>query len=292
MKKRFWAAAMLFVLLIFIFPVTASADTGPKPSVVVSFRGLENEKYYVTLLSDTDSTGPWSKSETFEDRYGDEKVWEKFNTYSDDDGFFFLGCYSDCSETDVFKWVYYPPQTFKILLYFPEYDRFVVSPDTYDRYAFDSYYTVDATGLNIRSVPSAGEEMAVSRTYDFTWEILSLLCRIAATIAIELGIAWLFGFRARKQYFVIGMTNIATQTVLNVLLNLINYNQGHLAFVFNYVWMELAVFGIEGCIFAKLLGRYEADPARKTHPWLYALTANAASFAAGMLIAKWMPGIF
>ena len=48
--------------------------------------------------------------------------------------------------------------------------------------------------------------MSVKRTYDFTWEILSLLCRILATIAIELGIAWLFGFRTKKQILVIGLT--------------------------------------------------------------------------------------
>jgi len=292
MKRRIWAVMLFFVLLIPMFTVTASADIGPKPSVTLSFKGLEDEKYYVTLLADTDSTGPWSKNGLFRDSYGDVKVWEKFKTYSDSDGFFFLNCYSDCSETDVFKWTYYPPQAYKILIYFPEYSHFIVSADIYERYAFDSYYTVDATGLNIQSVTVAGKEMPVSRTYDFTWEILSLLCRIVATIAIEIGIAWLFGFGAKKQILVIGITNIVTQTILNVLLNIINYSQGSLAFIFNYVWMELAVFVIEGLVFAKLLRRYEKNPTRTAHPWLYAFSANVASFAIGILIAKWMPGIF
>ena len=292
MKKHLWAVILFLVFLIPMFTITASADIGPKSSVTVSFKGLEDEKYYVTLLADTDSTGPWSKDNSYRDSFGDAKVWKKLNTYTDSDGFFFLNKYSDCSETNVFKWTYYPPQKFKILIYFPEYDHFIVSADTYKRYAFDSYYSVDATSLNIHSVTVAGKEMHVSRTYDFTWEIISLLCRIVATIAIELGIAWLFGFQAKKQVLVIGITNLVTQTILNLLLNFINYGHGYLAFIFNYVWMELAVFIIEGVIFANLLRRYEKEPARTAHPWSYAFVANVASFALGMLIAKLIPGIF
>jgi hypothetical protein len=132
----------------------------------VSFKGLENEKYFVTLLAaDIDSIGPWSKDNLYRDSYGDAKVWGKFNTYSDSDGLFFLNHFSDCSETNVFKWTYYPPQTFKILIYFPEYDHFIASADIYERYAFDSYYTVDATNLNIQSVSVAGKEMPISITH-------------------------------------------------------------------------------------------------------------------------------
>lgn len=292
MKKRLWVYVLIIAILVPVLSVTALADTGPKPSVVVNFKGLEQENYSVTLLSDKASTGPWSKGKEYTESYGNETIWEKFNAYPDADGFYFLGCFSDCSDTDTFKWTYYPPSTFKILIYFPEYDRFVVSAETYERYAFDSYYTVDVTNLNIQSVSVAGEEMSVKRTYDFTWEILSLLYRILATIAIELGVAWLFGFRMKKQIQVIGLTNVATQTILNVLLNVSNYHLGAFGFIFNYIWMELVVFIIEGIVYVKLLHRYEARPDRKIHPWLYAFTANVLSFLGGMLIAKWMPGIF
>lgn len=292
MKKRLWTIVLIVALLIPALSVTASADTGPKPSVVVNFKELEQESYYVTLLSDKDSTGPWSKRSEYRESLGSEEVWEKFNDYPDTDGLYFLGYFKDCSDTDTFKWTYYPPSTFKILIYFPDYERFIVSADTYERYAFDSYYTVDATNLDIQSVTASGEEMSVERTYDFTWEIISLLCRILVTIAVELGVAWLFVFRTKKQMMVIGLTNVATQTILNVLLNIINYNQGQLAFIFNYICMELVVFVIEGAIYAELLCRYEARPERKIHPWLYAFTANILSFAVGMLIARWIPGIF
>ena len=90
MKKRFWIMLIVFTLLLPSLSGKASADTGPKPSVVLNFKGLEDEEYYVTLLADTQSTGPWSKSDSFRGS-GDAEIWEKFNTYPADSGFFFLG---------------------------------------------------------------------------------------------------------------------------------------------------------------------------------------------------------
>lgn len=42
----------------------------------------------------------------------------------------------------VFPGVYTRRMRFKILLYFPDVDRFAVSSEIYERYAFDSYFTV------------------------------------------------------------------------------------------------------------------------------------------------------
>jgi hypothetical protein len=294
MKKRLWIWALLLVLLLPAFSVTASADTGPKPSVVVDFKGLEQEHYYVTLLSEQETTGPWTKHSDFSDFNSisseHREIWEKLNNYQDSDGFYFLGCFQDCSDTDKFEWGYHPPDTFKILIYFPDYDRFIVSDTSYGCYAFDSYFTVDATKLNIQSVTPV--DLSVTRSYDFTWEMISLLCRIIVTISVELGIAWLFGFRTKKQILIIGLTNVVTQTVLNILLNVINYHQGELAFLSTYICMEFLVFLMEGMIYWMLLPRYEAKPERELHPWVYAGVANVASFIAGLLIAVWVPGIF
>ena len=92
--------------------------------------------------------------------------------------------FSDCTETSQFTWGYYPPSKFKILLYFPEYDKFAVSEEVYERYAFDSYYNVDAKGLEVQSVTFT-ENITAVRNYDYTWELTSLFARIIATITIE-----------------------------------------------------------------------------------------------------------
>jgi len=291
MKKRLFSILTVILLMLACAP-TALADSGPKPSVVVEFRGLEGETYYATLLSATDSTGPWSyRSEVYDGQEGD--VWTTFHNYQDIDGFYFLGHYEDCTESQTFTWGYYPPQTFKLLLYFPEYDRMIVSENIYERYAFDSYFAADARSLDIQNTSVAGTAvMPISQTYDFSWELISLLCRIVLTIGVELLLALAFRFRSKRQLRVIIVTNLATQIGLNVLLNIVNYNRGAFAFVACYILLEFLVFIIEGCVYAGMLPRRAAEPERKSHPWLYALTANVASFAVGMLVARWMPGIF
>ncbi len=288
----------ILVMIAAFIPIPVKADTGPKPSVVITFNGLEDETYYATLLSRTESTGPFSvledgntKDSNYVKNSEDYHAYLKFLGYEDADGFFFLQFLQNCTYTHKLSWTYYPPQEFKILLYFPKTDAFVISEESYERYAFDSYFTVDASELEISNVAKAGTIVAI-RSYGLTNEILSMIIRILITIAIELLIALLFGFNKKKQITAVLITNIATQTILNILLNVINYKQGGFAFVFNYIWMELLVFILEGFVFSKLLYRYEESSRRKIHPWLYALAANISSFVVGMLIAKWIPGIF
>lgn len=298
MKKKIFFILFCFILIIIFMPTTANADTGPKPSVVIDFKGLEEENYYVTLLSEISSTGPHSVFGEFADnqRYFEEDedydIWCKFVSYKDKDGFYFLQFFGDCTDTSQFTWGYYPPPKFKILIYFPEKDSFTVSQEVYERYAFDSYYGVDLTGLEIQSVIS-GENIKAERNYDFRWELISFFTRIIVTIIIEVMIALLFGFRAKKQLLVIVAVNILTQSILNILLNVINYNQGGMMFVFHYVWMEVLVFIIEAVVYSIFLHKYSRW--KITNKWiasLYALTANAVSFCIGLYIAHLVPGIF
>lgn len=132
MKKRLLPfIGMLILLLHFSLPV--AADIGPKPSVVVDFEGLEGNHYYVTLLSETSSTGPYSalgsSSVLYPNGDPDYPIFAKFAQYEDDDGYYFLQYFENCTETQRFSWSYYPPQRFKILLYFPDVDRFAVSSE-------------------------------------------------------------------------------------------------------------------------------------------------------------------
>ncbi|SHK13847.1 hypothetical protein [Desulforamulus aeronauticus] len=299
MKKKVLSMvclAMLFMLL----PITAYADVGPKPSIIIDFKGLEKENYYVTLLSKNPSTGPYTalsknpnqqKYTPSDDEY---EIWKKFVSYEDVDEYYFLQFFSNCSKTSQFVWGYYPPSSFKILLYFPETDSFMVSSEIYERYAFDSYYTACITAGEIQgSTYNYNGTIKVEKSYDYTWEIISLLARIIATVAIEIAIALLFGFRAKKQIFIILTANIITQSVLNILLAIINYSQGSMMFVFSYVLLEFLVFAIEAAIYYIYLNKYSNK--KITQKWiapLYALLANIASFGIGLFIARIIPGIF
>ena len=296
------------VMVIMIFPITANADMGPKPSVRIIFENLGNEECWGTLLSSKESTGPsttWDGNEE-NARYNENPnydyqtfgydIWKAFVDYAENDDFYFLQEAWQINETKELAWTYYPPNEFKILLYYPETETFVVS-GIYEKYAFDTYYTVNMDGVNINSVEfdeelSSNERIEAYRSYEYRKEILSLIARIVVTILIEMAIALLFGFRKKKQFLLLVGVNTATQVILNVLLNVINYNSGELAFVVFYIFLEIVVFVIEAILYCTILKKISDTPKRAWFYVLYALIANAVSFGAGFIVAQMLPGIF
>ena len=282
--------SILFSLILIIsLPVTAKADIGPKPSVRITFTGIEGETYYGTLLSERRSTGPataWNGYEDYRDwkPENEKPIWEKFISYEDTDGYYFLQEWWDCSETNQLNWTYYPPNPFKILLYFPETDSFYVS-DIYERYAFDSYFTVDLSTY-------ATTPITARQSYDYTWELISLGARIVLTIVLELAIALVFGYREKKALSFLAIVNVITQVTLNVALNIINYKSGSMGFTFSFICMEIVVFAIEAIAYKSLLQRFSTAEQEKRRGVSYALVANTASFAIGLWLAHLIPGIF
>ena len=280
---------LICLILVLNLPVTAKADIGPKPSVRITFTGIKGETYYGTLLSERRSTGPataWDGYEEYRDwkPESEKSIWEKFIAYEDTDGYYFLQEWWDCSETNQLNWTYYPPTPFKILLYFPETDSFYVS-DIYERYAFDSYFSVDLSEY-------ATSPITARQSYDYTWEVISLVARIVLTIALELAIALLFGYREKKALGFLAIVNVITQVVLNVALNIINYRSGSMGFTFAFICMEILVFAIEAITYKAVLHRYSEKEKVNRRGVTYALVTNTASFAIGLWLAHLIPGIF
>ena len=171
-KKMILISVVCLMVLINFFAVstTVKADIGPKPSVVIEVIGFEEKEYYVTLLSERDSTGPWSYGNKYYDYMGEEWVFEEFEKYQDKDGYYFLSFMEDCSEDDTFEWTYYPPQKFKVLIYTTEDKQFYCSEEIYERYAFDSYFQVI-----ISNDEKIGNTITAQKSYDFSMEIFSLI---------------------------------------------------------------------------------------------------------------------
>lgn len=287
-RKKALLLSLLCVLLLLALPRTAYADMGPKPSVQIHFTGSSGEAYYGTLLSETSSTGPataWNgRKEYAQYREGEYEIWKAFVEYEDKDGYYFLQELWDCSETGELKWIYYPPSPFKILLYFPETDSFYVSP-VYERYAFDSYFTVD-----LSEDPAAG--LTAKRSYDHGREFASLAIRITFTVLLELGVALLFAYREKWQLRFLALVNVITQIVLHLLLNLIHYYYGGQMFVFGYCILEFVVFGLEALLYVRLLPRCSKMAQKRGRAVVYALVANGFSFLVGLWLAERIPGIF
>ena len=108
---------------------------GTNQSINIDISGLEEQAYYVTLLSSEDAiVGHYTVDygeikELYQLKY--PHVNEKFVNYQDEHNFNYLQYFENCSETDCFRWEYQVPQVFKILIYFPEEDRFSVSEEIY-----------------------------------------------------------------------------------------------------------------------------------------------------------------
>lgn len=279
MKKRI--CTLVFLLAITVgLALRAWADVGPKPSVVLEFKGLEGQRYAATLLADAEQYGPWGAGRGYEEWQGNEALWEAFAAYEAPAGWYFWGKYEDCTETQRFAWTYYPPQRFYVLLYFPDSGEYWRSPEPYERYAFDSTFAVEP----------AGTSSPVRPAYRYGGELFSLALRFAATVAVELAVAWAWGLRRRRHIQLILRVNLVTQLLLNAALNLFNYRSGPMMFWFMYFWLELAVFLAEGFVYARRFPA--AQTGQERHPWLYALAANVASYGAGALLAVWAPGMF
>ena len=185
----------------------AAADMGPKPSVEVVFRGLEGQRYQVTLLADVTQYGPWSANQGYSDWMGDPEGWDAFAGYPAPEGWYFLGEYADCTETGRFVWSYYPPETFYVLVWLPDSGRYLCSTQPVSRYAFDSRFTAAVEGNALTVQPS----------YDYAGEAAGLVVRAALTILLETAAAWLlFGLRRRDQWILILKVNLVTQLALNL----------------------------------------------------------------------------
>lgn len=212
------------------------------------------------------------------------EIFLKLDEYEDVDGYSLLPdsarIFSGDKELSV---TYYGPRTFKVLLYFVAEDRFVVSENC-EAYAFSAYYKMDVNLNQIVEDPQA-EPLPVSNNYNYTREILLLLARIVMTIAIELALAYCFKYRSKKAILTISLTNLVTQTILNVLLNVVDFKQGFLSVVFYYLFFELAAVVIEAVTYSICAKKLVFGETNKSigKAIVYAILANVLSFGIGFV---------
>ena len=291
MKK--YLSISICILLLSAFPLLpVSADTGPKPSVTVTLKNAGSETCYGTLLSKKPNSGPFVAWDGDEEHLRQEQedvpgeVVRAFLDYEDRDGYYFLQNSIRKVETELY-WGYYPPESFKLLLYFPETGNFAVS-GICERYAFDSYFTVD-----MAEYEAGGNSLLnIRKAHRWGQSLLSLAARILITVAIEIVIALLFRIRDKKSLLFILAVNLLTQIGLNLALNLIVYRFGIFGLIAGYILLELAIFILEAALYSTLMRKLTDSPRPAGIYVIYALAANAASFAAGIVLSFVIPKLF
>ena len=300
MRIRRWLLSisvclMSVLCLLGVTPIRASADTGPKPSIRVTVNGLGDKECIATLLGSTEMNGPWGKwgdDEWYDDsvpnEFPDSETMYLFKDYAESDGFYFYGRGWRLTDGEELAWTYYPPSSFKLLLYFPETEAFLVS-GAYETYAFHSYYQTDVSELK-------DGRLSLSTAYGYSREALGLAARVGITVAVELLIAVLYKFR-KKQYLLLAGANVGTQILLNLALNVLGVHpggMGDLLFIPAYLLLEIAVFAIESFIYCRFMNKLLPTGEVRGGKYYvkYALIANVVSFVFGLLVAHFIPSIF
>lgn len=283
MKKRIFVMLLCVMLLVPALALTARADCAPKPTTSVTVHGGGGERMVLTLLADTEQYALHSaigKEESVDDWYQaltdqEEEAWNAFRDYEDPDGFFFWGLvYSDKVD-----WTYYPPERFKVAVYYPDFDVLLVSEEIFERYAFQSDFRVylPALGENARS---GVLDMELKQQTDWFAEIMGFLLRAALTLVIELGLAWLWGYSDKGQLRVVLRVNLLTQVGLNLLLWLWYYLDGPVAAMLRLIIAEIVVLIVEALLYLRRL----PDRGSKARTVFYTLAANAASVWLGFYL--------
>lgn len=289
MKNKKSLSVLIILLLVIFAPNTAMADMGPKPSVNIKVNNLKkDQEVYITLLSKEESTGPFSKDtelQNHEDYL--EDGFNKFKSIEDKDGYYFLGNLDLLKGNGTYSWSYYPPENFKIALYFPDQNLVLISKP-YSRYAFNSNFKLNYNDLDLKDeVYYFDNEISITKYREINKEIKSFLLRLVLTIIIEYLVA-LAMFRPTKyQTELIIKINVLTQILLNLTISLILYFYGFIAFFIIFIPCEIAVFIIEGVIYKKRLNQNLPENKKPAMPMLYAFIANFLSAGAGYYLVRY-----
>lgn len=313
--KKSLRSLLAFLIAATVLCCIAMADTGPKPSASFTFTGMPDEDYYVTMLAEVDAYGPHRVHQPGGEipgyvlEQGEQDpaypAWQKFVDYKDPDGYYFLeDLFEQCHGDDEAGWRYFPPEQFKLLLYFPESDTFLCSTVT-ERYAFDSVYRLDLGGKSPAEVaaltltdpngdPLPTGTVTLDKADGTHQQIVGFFGRLGITLVIELALAWGWKYRKGSQLLFIGIVNLITQCLLNASLLYWGAREtSRGAIIFWYILLELAVTGIEAAAYAYLLpGTDRKDPAVRRHAALYALSANLLSFLGGLALSEVFPILF
>ena len=257
-------------LMLAMFSAHAHADTGPHPSVSVTFTNLPDSVHYATLIADKESYGPHravSEPQT-NSSYERFLASSAFLDYAAQAGYYYWGHLYEIEDGRI-RWGYYPPERFMILLY-DEAAETVYASSATERFAFDSIYRVTLQEDGTLDVEKESQQFKT---------IYNAAVRFATTVLVEILVALLFGYRSKKELLIIGITNILTQALLNWYLIVGNTFPDMMIWMFRFLAMELAVFIGEAVIYAKCLKSHS-----KKRAVLYAITANMASLFSGPLI--------
>ena len=255
---------LVILLLLNINPVLFN---GYHQSTTIQIEGIE-EECYGTLLSRYSVSGSYSYN-GHDDLGVPKDIEDKFKEYKDSDNYFYINFLQDVSG-GLLYWFSYPPEEFKLLLYFPNEDRFVVSDEIYKRFALNTPYKAIFDGKSIKLVDNYNYMklgmMTIGRII-----ICSLISILLISFTNKL-------YREDRKY--VYLTNIVFQLMLHIFISLYSYKFGFtISEYIAFIWVPYIIFSIvQGYIFSKKTKGIK-------EPYVSSVLGSIAAYAIGLILA-------
>ncbi|WP_077368150.1 hypothetical protein [Anaerosalibacter sp. Marseille-P3206] len=282
MKKTsvFFLVLMVFLLT---FPIVASADFGPKPSIEIIVKNPPQTEYYLDLLVD------YSRDDSHENIHDKEiysenmyNILENYNV----DGWRpalvtgtkvpifgkLTGVPDGKDMIHEFSYVGVPDK-FKVIIVTSDGET-IVSKNVVDRKAFNStvYFDCETGDLVEKSMVKA--------------YLLQFISTCGITLIIEGLILVLFGFNLKKNWKPFLYINLLTQVLLTLIVFGAMYTSGSFAAILTYIPFEIVILIIETTMFSRYLTQHS-----KSRRVAFSITANVLSFLLGMIVLRYFPDI-
>lgn len=268
---------MLTLVMLCAMNLPVYADMGPKPDLVIDFSGI-HEPCVVTVLSTVKSYGPNQPMQTAWMPWWDEQapeidkeIYQKFideTKLLNEDRTEQLYFWGVLAQNSPYVFGYYPPETFYVLVYFPETDSFLLSEESYTRTVFHTELAI--TVENGKLLFNARQPLyGIMKSWK---DNDAVVLRLLVTVITEIVIGMFFMKYTHKSMLTVIGVNVITQILLNIVIWLRYYVLSNSVSTYFPVLAgaEVLIFLIEGFIYSKLISREELS-----RPYLYALTANA-----------------
>ncbi|MCR5449919.1 MAG: hypothetical protein K6F23_11085 [Solobacterium sp.] len=268
---------MLTLVMLCAMSLPVYADMGPKPDLVIDFSGI-HEPCVVTVLSTVKSYGPnqpmqiawmpwWDEQAPEIDKEIYQKFIDETKLLNEErtEQLYFWGVLAQSSP---YVFGYYPPETFYVLVYFPETDSFLLSEESYTRTVFHTELAI--TVENGKLLFNARQPLyGIMKNWK---DNDAVVLRLLVTVITEIVIGMFFMKYTHKSMLTVIGVNVITQILLNIVIWLRYYVLSNSVSTYFPVLAgaEVLIFLIEGFIYSKLISREELS-----RPYLYALTANA-----------------
>ena len=277
-------------LILLVFVIVLSGCAGRSDSISINFRKLPETPCYVTLLSkkaDVHGHHALTSPEFAVDiPEGMEDVWDKFLNYRDTEGYYFL---QFVKETYIdFKWANSGLYDFKILIYLPESDRFLVSKENIQRKADIAVYRIDVSGADENGLFSVYDTVSAGTIFT------SVIKSFGMIFVVELFLALVFGMRNKRHLRTILLACVAEQIVLIVFGLICDMQITHM--FYNMYRSPMSFIGLILCISVTKAILYRQtffkDGNGKSLAALYGFCSFILASVVGSLAASFFPYLF